>query len=185
MPYVFDTDFDEQFANKGVLEIPISGPGRANCLVVLSGIINSGHDVESSVPTSDNIDVSLSDGETVYPVGYIFLNYVLGPNDEYKKIVDDTDDAKHASFIALAGIAADDDTDVLFGVSRVDTRVNDGGRVYVKFGLGLSGDVVISRLSYHVSLLIRKPVPAATPGSSALRGLGPLRDPLRPDRISG
>ena len=179
--YKFDTDMDELFSGPGTLEIPVSGPGRANTLVIISGICNSGKIDESTTQTS--IDVDVLDSEIVRPTGYIFTNYSLGPQDEYLDIVDENKEPKYAAFIALTGIAADDDTDVVFAFDRVwPPKIGQGGRVIVRFDLGLNGDVTITRFSYHICLLIRKPLPPPPGPDSPLLKIGPLHDPLRFER---
>jgi hypothetical protein len=140
-PVVLDTDIGEVRSHR-FMEIPVVGPGTANRLVAITGI---------AVVDVDSID------ETLSPFGiYIKTDYRLRDADEYLGIVNNNTDLIAATYVALAGIAADDSTEVVLGVDAVETRIDTNRRVQIHVTASLLGDATCNTVAYQANILIKR-----------------------------
>lgn len=140
------------------LEIPVSGPGKANRLVTITGI---------AIPEADESD-GTKDNKKPLVHGDIFIktDYRLKDADRWQGIVDDNKDLLAATYVSLASITYDDEEDITnplpasaftAAVDSVDTTVDtDDGRIWVHVVVGLQGDTTIHRIAYQANILVQK-----------------------------
>ena len=143
------------------LEIPISGPGKANRLVTITGVAVPDADQSEGDPTGDPKE-PLVHGDIV-----IKTDYRLGDADQWEGILDGNQTLLAATYVSLASITYDDEEDITnplsapaftAAVDSVDTTVdvNDGNRIQVHLVVGLQGDTTIHRISYQTNILLQK-----------------------------
>ena len=138
---ILDTDTGDVHSHR-FMEMPITGPGSANTLVCITGIAVSGKDFVDEVLVPFDI--------------YIATDYRLHDQDQFKNIVDGNTDLIAATYVALASVAADDDTDVVYGVDQVETRIDSNRRVQIHVTASLLGDATFNELAYQANILVRK-----------------------------
>lgn len=134
------------------LEIPISGPGKANRLVTITGVALPGADDLGGNPSPlDHGDI------------YIKTDYRLNPGDQWKGIANGNQELLAATYVSLASITFDDEEPAIdfapaftAAVDSVDTSVDTDGRIQVHVVFGLQGDTTINRVSYQANILVQK-----------------------------
>jgi hypothetical protein len=124
------------------VEIPIAGPGSANTLVCVSGIAVSGADSQSEFLVPFEI--------------FIKTDYRLHDADEFKGIVNSNSELLAATYATLAGIAADDSTDVAYGVDSIETTIDANRRVQIHVVASLLGDATVNEVAYQANIIIKK-----------------------------
>ncbi len=138
-------------------EIPVTGPGRANRLVMITGIAICG--------TKDAKGLDVNRDDIVSDEVFITTEYHLGKNDNWLGLVKDQDMALlAATYASLAAIAADDDdapgtpSGFLLALNDIKTRVNeeDARSVQIHLTVGLQGDSTLAQIAYQANILIEK-----------------------------
>ena len=142
-----------EISNPAFLEIPVRGPGLANCLVVITGLATSG--------TPDGAGLDVNSEDAAFGEVLITTNYFLDKADKWLGIINNNTELRHATYVTLTAIAADDDDDTAgftLAVNEVETTVdeNDGNRVRIRVAVALQGDSTISKIGYQANILIRK-----------------------------
>jgi hypothetical protein len=169
-----DTDY---IANWGAMELPISGPGDANVLLILTGTAFFGLDVDDDSLTTDvkpplRIDLHPSGGagddrpfrgQLLVRTGYL----VVQP-DRYLDVGGDGL-IQQTTHLTLAHIEGDDSSGTTTAVDAGDTYVDNRyartnpsavGEVVVRMQLGVQGDCTLDAVAYQVHLLLHKASPA-------------------------
>ncbi len=141
-------------------EIPVIGPGRANRLVMITGIAICG--------TKDIGGLDVDRDDIVSDDVFITTDYHLDKNDNWLGIVDGQDKALlAATYVSLAAVAADDEdffpstpTGFLMALNSVETSVNeeDARSVQIHLTVGLQGDSTLAQIAYQANILIQKAV---------------------------
>jgi hypothetical protein len=142
------------------LEIPVSGPGKANRLVTITGVAVPDADQLLGNPTGDS--KYLIQGDIV-----IKTDYRLKDADKWEGILDGNQTLLAATYVSLASVTYDDEEDITnplsapaftAAVDSVDTTVDvdDGNRIQVHLVVGLQGDTTIHRISYQANILVQK-----------------------------
>ena len=138
-------------------EIPVIGPGRANRLVMITGIAICG--------TKDTKGLDVNRDDIVSDEVFITTEYHLGKNDNWLGLVKGQDmTLLAATYASLAAIAADDDdapgtpTGFLLALNDIKTRVNeeDARSVQIHLTVGLQGDSTLAQIAYQANILIEK-----------------------------
>ena len=143
---VIDADIEGVESHR-FLETPISGPGKANRLVTITGI---------AIPNADFFGQPLAHGDI-----FILTEYRIKDLGEFEGIVDGNKALLAATYASLASISyggdsyADPPPSFTAAVDSVDTRVADG-RIVVHLVVGLQGVTSIHRISYQANVLVRK-----------------------------
>lgn len=114
-------------------ETPVSGPVPAKTLVTITGI------ALISLDTDDTLGVRFLNHLDIF----IYTNYQVPQKDWI-------DGATTAS---LASIQADDSTDVLFAIDRIETEQDAVGLVRVHLTIAVMGDVALNRISFQANIL--------------------------------
>jgi hypothetical protein len=174
-------------------EMPVSGPGTANTLVMITGIALSGAEDDDDTLDVNNYDVFRGSVS-------IYTNYWLKPTDRWYQIAPDPLDPNgalntrllEATFVSLASITQDDAGDIpivedpaptgfTFGLDSVSSVVDqdDNGRIRIDLRVGLQGDATLLRISYQASILVQKADQVTLSGRrpSMMRDPGLVRSP--------
>jgi hypothetical protein len=138
-------------------EIPVAGPGRANRLVVITGLAICG--------TKDIGGLDVVQDDIVSADVFITTDYHLDKRDNWLGIVDGQDmSLLAATYVSLACIASDNEDapgtpdGCLMAINDVKTRINeeDARSVLIHLKVGLQGDSTLGQISYQANILIQK-----------------------------
>lgn len=124
-------------------EIPVSGPGRANLLVIITGI---------AVPASDTPDKDPTYSGDIY----VKTDYIVNAPDEWQDIVDGNKNLLQATYVTPASILNESEGEFIFAVNNVSTQRNSDGRIQINIAAVLHGDVTLARVAYQASILIHR-----------------------------
>ncbi len=141
-----DTDTDD-ILDERFIEVPITGPGEANRLVVLNGIALSGKDgsgLDTPDQRSQHWDV------------FIQTKYRLAEADRWLGIVEGNTELLHATWLSLCAITADEEGGFTIGLETVTASINSTNRVRLHIYAGLQGDSTLLKISYQVNFLLKK-----------------------------
>jgi hypothetical protein len=130
-------------------EIPVSGPGLANTLVIITGIAVPAADTDIG---TGNIEVDTTCRGDIY----VKTDYIVNPPDPWLNIVDGNQTLLHATYVTLASIVNESEGKFLFAVDEVFTQRNTDGRIQVIMRTAIRGDATLARIAYQASILIRK-----------------------------
>jgi hypothetical protein len=124
-------------------EITVSGPGRANRLVIITGI---------AVPAADtNSPDPLFRGDI-----FVKTDFIITPPDEFLNIVDGNQNLLQATYVTLADINNESEGSFIFAVDEASTQRNVDGRIQVNIRAAMQGDVTLARVAYQASILFHK-----------------------------
>jgi hypothetical protein len=143
-PFKMSLDVDQcEVESHRICEIPVSGPGLANRLVMITGI---------AVPALDT-----GDSDTTFRGDvYVKTDYIVNPPDQWLNIVDNNAALLQATSATLASIVNESEGESLFAVDEVSTQRNTDGRIQVNLRVAMQGDVTLARIAYQANILIRK-----------------------------
>jgi hypothetical protein len=130
-------------------EIPVSGPGRANLLVIITGI---------AVPFADAITPDNQGNPTYSGEIYVKTDYIVNPPDEWKNIVEDNKDLLQATYVTPVSILNEEEGEFLFAVDEASTHRKSEGPIEIKITALLRGNVILARVAYQASILIHRPI---------------------------
>lgn len=130
-----------------VCEIPVVGPGKANRLVIITGLANC------SAGEGKGLDVDQDDIATTDV--QITTEYRLGPDDEW---------LGSAAYVSLATVTADDldfpgtPTGFIFALNEVTAQIDeqDGRSVVIHIDVALQGDSTLKQIAYQANGLLQK-----------------------------
>jgi hypothetical protein len=169
-----DTDY---IANWSAMEVPISGPGDANILLVLTGTAIFGLDVDDGSLATDirpplRIDLhpgaGAGDDRPFHGQLLVRTGYLVVPPDRYLNVGGDGT-IQQTTHLTLARIEGDDSSGTTTAVDAGDTYVDDRygrtnpvaiGEVVVRMQLGVQGDCTLDGVAYQVHLLLHKATPS-------------------------
>lgn len=124
-------------------EIPVSGPGKANRLAIITGI---------AVPALDTSDPDVSYKGDIY----IKTDYIVNSPDRWLNIVNGNTSLLQATTATLANIFDESEGPSLFAVDEVAAQRNTDGRIQINLRVAIQGDVTLSRIAYQANVLIFK-----------------------------
>ena len=177
----FDITFNQPVTTASYVDILARGPEKANCLTIVSGVINCEIEVIDSSFTidEDNDPVeSFSEhhgpdaGDTRPFRGNVLINtsYILDASDQWKGIVQDNSSLLQTTYACFANIHTDNEGDFIYAI---DAAYADIGPVTIKsqsvnypdeiknelvvhLQVGLQNDATLAKIYYQVHLLLQK-----------------------------
>jgi hypothetical protein len=119
------------------LEVPITGPGRANLLVIANGIAIFDIETDEALGTEDLTAFDF----------LIDTDFKLKDNDA---LLDSS------AYACLSAIQADDSTDFRVALDSTEVKVRTSNVIQLKVSGEFEGDTGIHRIGYQVNLVISR-----------------------------
>ena len=126
------------------LEIPVSGPGLANCLVIVAGLAAPRLDVDFA-----NVDVQSS--------GLVLVetDYRLKEADQWENIANNKDVLIQTTNASLAALE-NSEHPFIYAVNDAWSTITTDGRVQINIGVTVAGEIVLAKISYQACILIHR-----------------------------
>jgi hypothetical protein len=155
-PLILDGDY-KQIGSERFIEVPLSGPGDANSLVMLNGIAFTGSD-------DPGRGLDRIEGDSHWAV-FIDTKYRLADADPWPNIVNGSTTLLQATWVSLCAITADEEGGFVTALESATADWNSNKRIKLEIHAAVQGDCTILKIAYQVNFLIRKTVqtPRITP----------------------